>query len=101
MLRIHTPDSSRYWFKHSYANRFKNNLEPESFDKEVMRRWIKERYNPYDLDVDINVSEEIKNKVMRKYMELYEIITGEKTNFFENKFFRPMLRKSCIPRKFN
>ena len=42
-----------------------------------MRRWIKERYNPYDLDVDINVSEEIKNKVMRKYMELYEIITGE------------------------
>ena len=93
---IHTPDSSRYWFKHSYAERFKNNLEPESFDKEVMRRWIKERYNPYDLDVDINISEEIKNKVMRKYMELYEIITGEKTNFYENKFFRPLLKRKSL-----
>ena len=93
---IHTPDSSRYWFKHSYSERFKNNLEPESFDKEVMRRWIKERYNPYDLDVDINVSEDIKNKVMRKYMELYEIITGEKTNFYENNFFKPLLKRKSL-----
>ena len=47
------------------------------------------------------ISEEIKNKVMRKYMELYEIITGENTNFYENKFFRPILRKRCFPCKFN
>ena len=51
-----------------------------------MRRWTKERHNPYDLDVDINISEEIKNKVMRKHSELYEIITGEKTNFYEINF---------------
>ena len=29
---IHTPDSSRFWVKDTYKERFKNGLEPENFD---------------------------------------------------------------------
>ena len=37
---IHTPDSSRFWFQTSYEERFAKGEEPESFDKEYVRRWL-------------------------------------------------------------
>lgn len=33
LLKVHTPDSSRYWIAHSYQERFWNGLEPENVDK--------------------------------------------------------------------
>ncbi len=41
---IHTPDSSRYWVKKTYQQRFSSGEEPESFDKEPLRIWFKEPY---------------------------------------------------------
>ncbi len=37
---IHTPDSSRFWFTASYGERFAAGLDPESFDKEYVRRHL-------------------------------------------------------------
>jgi phosphoribosylaminoimidazole-succinocarboxamide synthase len=37
---IHTPDSSRFWFAAHYGERFAQGEEPESFDKEYVRRWL-------------------------------------------------------------
>lgn len=37
---IHTPDSSRFWQASSYAERLAKGEEPESFDKEFLRRWL-------------------------------------------------------------
>src|ERR1051325_960860 len=37
---IHTPDSSRFWFENTYADRFSSGQDPESFDKEYVRRWL-------------------------------------------------------------
>jgi phosphoribosylaminoimidazole-succinocarboxamide synthase len=34
---VHTPDSSRYWKADTYASRLAAGLEPESFDKELVR----------------------------------------------------------------
>jgi phosphoribosylaminoimidazole-succinocarboxamide synthase len=34
---VHTPDSSRFWKRESYATRFAEGLEPEPFDKEYVR----------------------------------------------------------------
>ena len=73
---VHTPDSSRYWFKHSYEERFNNGLDPQSIDKEIIRKWIKQNYNPYNLDENIVIPEEYKNLVSDRYLQLYEIITG-------------------------
>ena len=73
---VHTPDSSRYWFKHSYYNRIKSGLSPEAIDKEIIRKWIREKYNPYDLKQEIIVPNNMKELVMRRYVQLFEIITG-------------------------
>lgn len=32
-IKVHTPDSSRYWISHSYYERFWNGMEPENVDK--------------------------------------------------------------------
>ncbi|MBI3341638.1 phosphoribosylaminoimidazolesuccinocarboxamide synthase, partial [Candidatus Curtissbacteria bacterium] len=37
---VHTPDSSRYWVKRTYLERFKRGEEVENYDKEFMRLWF-------------------------------------------------------------
>jgi len=34
---VHTPDSSRFWLADSYRERFAQGLEPENYDKEMVR----------------------------------------------------------------
>ena len=75
---VHTPDSSRYWFLHNYEERFVNHQEPESIDKEAIRKWVRKNYeDPYDLTTEIVIPQEMIDLVQRRYMQLYEIITGE------------------------
>tara|TARA_B100000035_G_scaffold109341_1_gene92812 strand:- start:4964 stop:5980 length:1017 start_codon:yes stop_codon:yes gene_type:complete len=84
---IHTPDSSRYWLEHSYNELYNKGEEPDSIDKEFIRKWIVEKYkNPYDLKVNIEVSNELRNKLALKYIQLYEIITGNtaEINIYNN-----------------
>jgi phosphoribosylaminoimidazole-succinocarboxamide synthase len=37
---IHTPDSSRFWFASTYEERLSAGADPESFDKEYLRRYL-------------------------------------------------------------
>lgn len=76
---IHTPDSSRFWIKETYSTNLKKGKDPYNFDKEFMRLWfIKEGYlgkgkvpiMPNDLIV----------KIVQRYIEVYERITGTKFN---------------------
>lgn len=73
---LHTPDSSRYWFKHSYD--LNKCIEPENIDKEIIREWIRNNYDPYNLNEDIKVNEEMKILLMNRYIQLHEILTDEK-----------------------
>lgn len=79
---LHTPDSSRYWIKHSYNERFNNDKEPESIDKEIIRKWIKSNYNdPYDLNENICVPDHLRSELSSKYLQLYELITNKTVVF--------------------
>ena len=74
---IHTPDSSRYWIKKSYLERFKKGLEPESYDKEPMRIWFKEHGYKGEGKIP-KMPPEFIAKMSSLYMEIYEKITGKK-----------------------
>eukprot|EP00958_Prasinococcus_capsulatus_P016428 scaffold1809_cov386-Prasinococcus_capsulatus_cf.AAC.57 len=75
---IHTPDSSRYWFKDSYAQRMAEALEPDSIDKEFLRLWFAKNCDPYS-DTELPAAPvELVAELSRRYITLYEIITGEK-----------------------
>jgi len=74
---IHTPDSSRYWVKKTYNERFKKGLEPESFDKETLRIWFKEHGYTGKGKIP-KMPPEFIAKMSRLYMEIFEKITGKK-----------------------
>lgn len=71
---IHTCDSSRYWIKKTYQNRFKNNIEPEKLDKDTIRDWVKSQCNPY-IDEIPDISEDLKKKTIESYRYFYESIS--------------------------
>jgi phosphoribosylaminoimidazole-succinocarboxamide synthase len=73
---IHTPDSSRFWIKETYEERFNNGQEPENIDKEFLRLWFKENCDPYK-DKELPAApEELIVELSGKYIKLYEMITG-------------------------
>jgi phosphoribosylaminoimidazole-succinocarboxamide synthase len=72
---IHTPDSSRYWIAASYAERRDRGEAPESFDKDVIRRWVNERCDPYH-DAVPPIPDEVVLHTAEVYIGAFEMITG-------------------------
>lgn len=70
---IHTCDSSRYWIKNTYENKFKNDIEPDKLDKDKIRDWVKNKCNPYT-DKIPQIPEELKKNTINSYTEFYERI---------------------------
>lgn len=73
---IHTPDSSRYWLLDSYQQRIHQGLEPENYDKEFLRLWYKERFDPYSDTEAPDVPSDIVDELSRRYVYVYEQLTG-------------------------
>jgi phosphoribosylaminoimidazole-succinocarboxamide synthase len=72
---IHTPDSSRFWFADSYEDRFARGEEPESFDKEYVRRWLAARGFQGDGPIP-EIPDDIRIEAARRYIQAYERIVG-------------------------
>lgn len=73
---IHTPDSSRFWFADEYEKRLSSGEEQKKIDKEYLREWLAERGFVGEGDVP-EIPDEIKAETARRYIEAYELITGE------------------------
>jgi len=72
---VHTPDSSRYWKRRSYADRMTSGEEPETLDKEYVRRWLKAE--GYDGDgPPPPLSDDVRVEAARRYIEAFELVTG-------------------------
>lgn len=76
---VHTPDSSRYWLADSYDARLAKGEEPQSLDKEFVRRMMVAA--GYDVDSDEDPSkyltESVANEASARYLDLYKRMTGE------------------------
>jgi phosphoribosylaminoimidazole-succinocarboxamide synthase len=72
---IHTPDSSRYWLRRSYADRFARGERPESFDKDFVRNWVAARCDPYR-DPIPEIPAALVFDTARVYVQAFETITG-------------------------
>jgi phosphoribosylaminoimidazole-succinocarboxamide synthase len=72
---IHTPDSSRYWYRDAYERAMQAGRDPEALDKEYVRRWLQDNgYRgegpPPELPVDVRC------EAARRYIEAFEQVTG-------------------------
>lgn len=88
---IHTPDSSRFWFESSYRDRLSRGEEPESFDKEYVRRWLAAQGFRGDGPVP-TIPDDVRVEAAARYAEAFERITGQP---FEPDLEDPAVR---IPR---
>lgn len=84
---VHTPDSSRYWIEDTYTDRLSKSQEPDSLDKEFVRRMIVAAgYNVDDVSDNPKnyMSDDIRIQAAEKYLELLKIFTGEELDFSVN-----------------
>ena len=72
---IHTPDSSRWWVTESYDDRIANGDEPESLDKEVVRRVLAAAGYSGDGAVP-TLGADVWEATSRRYIDAFERLTG-------------------------
>ncbi len=75
---IHTPDSSRYFYKEGYAERFANGKNQKQLSKEFVREWLMENgFQGKEGQVVPEMTDEFVQLISDRYIELYEHIIGE------------------------
>lgn len=75
---IHTPDSSRYFYKEGYAERQAKGEKQKQLSKEFVREWLMENGFQGKEGQEIpELSREVVASISERYIELYEKITGK------------------------
>ena len=72
---IHTSDSSRIWKVSTYDKRFESGENPDTYDKEILRRWLAEQgFKGEGLVPVVNPS--VIEEMARAYREPYSLVIG-------------------------
>ena len=78
---IHTPDSSRYFYADGYEDLQAKGKPQKQLSKEFVRQWlIQNGFQGLEGQSVPQMSDEYIDVVSKRYIELYENITGEKFN---------------------
>jgi phosphoribosylaminoimidazole-succinocarboxamide synthase len=72
---IHTPDSSRFWYSASYEERLEAGQDPESFDKEYVRRFLVGQGYRGEGPIPV-IPDGVRVEATRRYIEAVDAITG-------------------------
>jgi phosphoribosylaminoimidazole-succinocarboxamide synthase len=73
---IHTPDSSRYWQAGTYEERLRAGQDPDTLDKDFVRRWyIGQGYKGDGTPPPM--PDEVRVGAAERYIAAYEQITGQ------------------------
>lgn len=76
---VHTPDSSRYFYKEGYEERQKKGEEQKQLSKEFVRQWlISEGFQGKEGQLLPDMPDERVAMISQRYIELYEKVSGNK-----------------------
>lgn len=76
---IHTPDSSRYFYKEGFKDRQLHGQAQKQLSKEFVREWLMENnFQGRDGDTIPEMTDEVVDNISKRYIELYESVTGNK-----------------------
>lgn len=75
---IHTPDSSRYFYKEGYEKRQADGEKQKQLSKEFVRQWLIENsFQGKDGQQIPHMTDDVVQSISDRYIELYEKVTGE------------------------
>lgn len=76
---IHTPDSSRFFYKDGYEERQEKGEKQKQLSKEFVRQWLIENgFQGLEGQQIPEMTKEVINTISDRYVELYEKVTGNK-----------------------
>lgn len=79
MDEIHTPDSSRYFYADGFEERQLKGERQKQLSKEFVREWLIENdFMGKEGQIVPEMSEEWIDTISKRYIELYEAVTGKK-----------------------
>lgn len=74
---VHTPDSSRYYYSEGYDERLRNDTPQKQLSKEFVREWLMDHgFRGEEGQTLPDLPDEFRVEVARRYIELYEQVTG-------------------------
>ncbi len=92
---IHTPDSSRYFYKEGYEESQLTDKPQRQLSKEFVRKWLIENgFQGKEDQIIPKMSPEFVKSVSDRYIELYEHITGDQFVKQENDQPVPRVEKN-------
>ncbi len=75
---VHTPDSSRYFYRQGYEERQHKNEPQKQLSKEFVRQWLIENgFQGKEGQKVPEMTDEIVRSISERYQELYQQMTGE------------------------
>jgi len=88
---IHTPDSSRYFYKDGYSQRQQAGENQKQLSKEFVREWLMANgFQGKEGQSVPNMNDEFVNSVSERYIELFEKVSGR--SFSKSNVNDPLLR---------
>ncbi|GCD78284.1 phosphoribosylaminoimidazole-succinocarboxamide synthase [Thermaurantimonas aggregans] len=80
---VHTPDSSRYFYADGYKERQHRGEPQQQLSKEFVRQWLIENgFQGRPEDVIPEMTDQKVEEISQRYIQLFEIITGQSFNRF-------------------
>ncbi len=88
---IHTPDSSRYFYKDTYEENQRAGVAQKQLSKEFVREWLIENgFQGKDGQTVPEMTDEKVTSISERYIELFEKVTG--MQFQKNNLDHPLER---------
>lgn len=74
---VHTPDSSRYYYRDGYEERLERGAPQEQLSKEFVREWLMDHgFQGREGEEMPDLPDDFRATVAERYVELYETVTG-------------------------
>ncbi len=94
---VHTPDSSRYFYKSGYETRQAAGEPQKQLSKEFVRQWLIENgFQGKDGQHVPEMTDAIVTSIADRYRELYEQMTGEKLAVLGAKSISERIEQSIV-----
>lgn len=94
---VHTPDSSRYWYADKYEENQKMKIPQEQLSKEFVREWLMSKgFQGLDGQQMPCMDDEFVDTVSKRYINLYEKLTGNKFEPADTKLEQPEAMQEAI-----
>jgi phosphoribosylaminoimidazole-succinocarboxamide synthase len=94
---VHTPDSSRYFYKEGFESRQESGEKQKQLSKEFVRQWLIDNdFQGKDGQKIPEMTDKIIKSISDRYIELFEQVTGEKFIKADNDTILDRIEKNIL-----